>query len=74
MGVAKRGGQMLQMTKGENHCSEDCFLRELCSLAELHSDVQWSRGLQEIGKINVKVFVVEGRFPVGHRCIIGLSF
>lgn len=26
------GGRMQQMTRGVNHCGEDCFLTELCSL------------------------------------------
>lgn len=63
-----------QMTTEVNQCTGDCFLREPYSLAELHSDARRCRGLLEIGKIDFKAFVVEGGFPIGHRCIIGLPF
>ncbi|TKS68622.1 Beta-1,4-mannosyl-glycoprotein 4-beta-N-acetylglucosaminyltransferase [Collichthys lucidus] len=44
VGVAERGGWMPQKAEEVNHCSEDCFLREPCSLVELHGDVRRFRG------------------------------
>lgn len=65
---------MLQVTKRVNHCSENCFLREQCSLVALHSDARWCRRLDETGKSHTDASALGGCFPVGLRCVIGLLF
>lgn len=64
---------MLQMTKGSESLQWRCFRWDLCSLVEV-SAVRRCRGSLDIGKVDIKAFVVEGKFPISHTCIIGSQF